>query len=231
VALFGWKFADQFYSRGALSIDQSTRARSTFQPPHGHHIYPSWEPGTALRNQSWIQSVVGFHSDRNWQPYCHGGTEPESNHLSGPLPSELGNLESLKILSLANNRITGSIPSSLGRYRSLEEARWNNNLLTGAIPSQLGLWNGILSIWDVSNNMLSGSLAVELSTWWTNNTGGSVSLAFFNVSGNEGLIGTIPAGLCETLNYSFLGFDCNDLLCGCDCRCQNGSMSSEGSAL
>ncbi len=36
------------------------------------------------------------------------------NHLTGSIPSELGNMEYLENLHLANNKLTGSIPLELG---------------------------------------------------------------------------------------------------------------------
>ena len=41
------------------------------------------------------------------------------NQLSGSIPSSLGNLSNLEVLSLGSNQLSGSIPSSLGNLSNL----------------------------------------------------------------------------------------------------------------
>ena len=43
------------------------------------------------------------------------------NQLSGPLPTELGDLTNLTYLSLTGNQLSGSIPAELGDLTNLEE--------------------------------------------------------------------------------------------------------------
>jgi hypothetical protein len=55
----------------------------------------------------------------------------------GPLPSELGELWQLRVLSLGNNRLSGSLPSSLGHLTNLQRIVLHQNKLSGAIPLDL----------------------------------------------------------------------------------------------
>ena len=56
------------------------------------------------------------------------------NELSGPIPTELGNLAELEELWLAHNTLAGMIPSKLGNLANLTQLRIENNELTGLIP-------------------------------------------------------------------------------------------------
>ena len=58
----------------------------------------------------------------------------EDNQLTGPIPSGIGNLEHLKYLILQYNQISGSIPSEIGNLTNLEILKLDNNQLTGFIP-------------------------------------------------------------------------------------------------
>jgi Leucine-rich repeat (LRR) protein len=61
----------------------------------------------------------------------------EDNQLTGPIPSEIGNLEHLKYLILHYNQLSGSIPAEMGDLASLEILKLNNNQLTGFIPDSI----------------------------------------------------------------------------------------------
>ncbi|KAH0919965.1 LOW QUALITY PROTEIN: hypothetical protein HID58_027625 [Brassica napus] len=78
-----------------------------------------------------------------------------SNNITGPIPSNLGNLTNLVSLDLYLNSFTGPIPESLGKLSKL--SRLNNNTLTGSIPMSLTNIT-TLQVLDLSNNQLSGSV-------------------------------------------------------------------------
>jgi len=59
------------------------------------------------------------------------------NDLTGSIPPELGNLDSLEDLSLSSNDLTGSIPDELGNLDSLTYLTLSSNNLTGSIPPEL----------------------------------------------------------------------------------------------
>ncbi|XP_022772486.1 somatic embryogenesis receptor kinase 1-like [Durio zibethinus] len=80
-----------------------------------------------------------------------------SNNVSGPIPSDLGNLTSLVSLDLYLNSFSGPIPESLGRLTKLRFLRLNNNTLTGPIPMSLTSITS-LQVLDLSTNHLSGEV-------------------------------------------------------------------------
>ncbi|MCE2422709.1 MAG: hypothetical protein J4G03_05305, partial [Gemmatimonadetes bacterium] len=60
------------------------------------------------------------------------------NDLTGSIPAELGNLESLWYLNLSSNGLTGSIPAELGDLEILADLRLHGNSgLTGPLPNDL----------------------------------------------------------------------------------------------
>ena len=63
--------------------------------------------------------------------YLHG------NDLTGPIPSELGDLSALTNLWLKDNMLSGEIPRELGDLPSLERVRISGNDFTGCIPAGL----------------------------------------------------------------------------------------------
>ena len=60
------------------------------------------------------------------------------NQLSGPIPTELGNLVSLHTLYLDDNQLNGTIPSSLGFLMQLTRLDlFTNTELVGTVPPTL----------------------------------------------------------------------------------------------
>ncbi|WP_299313033.1 hypothetical protein [uncultured Aquimarina sp.] len=107
-----------------------------------------------------------------------------SNNLRGTIPSEIGSLLNLRILSLSLNRLTGSIPKELGNLSLLNDLNlWKNNL-TGIIPSELG---GLpLRNLHLHENKLTGTIPLEL--------GRLTVIQTLHLRGNE-LTGEIPKEL------------------------------------
>lgn len=58
--------------------------------------------------------------------------------LNKPIPSEIGNLDKLRRLHLANNSIPGHIPEDIGNLKELIELNLADNTLDGPIPASLG---------------------------------------------------------------------------------------------
>jgi len=63
----------------------------------------------------------------------------DSNSISGSIPEEIYNLNSLQWVDLSWNQITGSISPSIGNLQSLTQVLIYNNLLSNDIPSEMGL--------------------------------------------------------------------------------------------
>ncbi|KAF3795269.1 putative inactive receptor kinase [Nymphaea thermarum] len=99
----------------------------------------------------------------------------------------------LEILDARGNQLTGTVPS-FGSLSSLRVLRVGNNRLYGSIPGNLLDRNssGLVEL-DLSNNGLSGSLAVITSS----------TMKILNLSSN-GISGTLPSdiGSCKTVDLS-----------------------------
>ncbi|KAJ4824584.1 hypothetical protein Tsubulata_007132 [Turnera subulata] len=86
----------------------------------------------------------------------------ESNPaLYGEIPSSLGQLSNLRVLSLSQNNLTGSIPPELGGLTNLEQLDLSYNNLTGEIPEGIGAMKS-LTILDLSWNSLGGEIPASL---------------------------------------------------------------------
>ena len=89
------------------------------------------------------------------------GFDIGSKGLTGSIPRELGNLESLGYLDLSNNALRGTIPPELGNLSNLGTLFLHHNTLSGSIPPELGNLP-LLETIDLSHNGLSGSIPPEL---------------------------------------------------------------------
>jgi len=84
------------------------------------------------------------------------------NNLTGPIPPEIGNLDSLITLYLHHNQLTGQIPPELGNCTKLRQLRLQNNQLTGELPTELANLNEVYYL-DVSFNQLEGDIPDEMA--------------------------------------------------------------------
>lgn len=80
-----------------------------------------------------------------------------SNNFEGNIPSDIGQLLSLRGLNLSNNRLRGSIPHSLGKLSMLETLDLSSNQLVGEIPNEFVALT-FLSVFDLSYNHLTGCI-------------------------------------------------------------------------
>ncbi|XP_027175954.1 MDIS1-interacting receptor like kinase 2-like [Coffea eugenioides] len=89
-----------------------------------------------------------------------------SNHISGSIPSEIGNLKILEHLVLRSNRLTGQIPPTLGNLTTLVNLNLSSNHISGFIPLQLSVIPS-LKFLDLSSNQLRGPIPFTLNfyTW------------------------------------------------------------------
>ena len=91
------------------------------------------------RNDNWLSDAPldqwdGVTTDSDGRVT---GLHLADNRLRGVLPSELGRLDELRVLSMSLNELTGSIPPELGNLRRLEELGLALNPLTGPFPPEL----------------------------------------------------------------------------------------------
>ena len=120
------------------------------------------------------------------------------NKLTGSIPAELGNLTNLNYLGLTNNRLTGEIPTLPG---SLTQLYLNVNRLTGTIPAELGNLANLTQL-GLNHNRLTGTIPAEL--------GNLANLAGLLLNDNR-LSGTIPAELGNLANLAGLLLNDNRL--------------------
>ena len=121
--------------------------------------------------------------------------------LSGPIPSELGNLSSLDRLSLWANHLTGPIPASLANLTSLDTLELTSNELTGPIPAWLGNLTNLRSL-HLTQNQFSGSIPASL--------GNLTNLVALSIGQNQ-LTGSIPASLGNLTALRALHLNNNEL--------------------
>ncbi|GLT35569.1 hypothetical protein SLA2020_100110 [Shorea laevis] len=79
------------------------------------------------------------------------------NQFHGPIPDELGELNSLLLLNLSHNSLNGQIPSSLGKLAELESLDLSSNKLEGKISEQLTKLT-FLSVLNLSHNEFVGHI-------------------------------------------------------------------------
>ncbi|XP_010068230.2 putative receptor-like protein kinase At3g47110 [Eucalyptus grandis] len=104
------------------------------------------------------------------------------NHISGALPSGIGNLINLEILQLARNNISGNIPSEIGNLNKMKALWFSQNNFLGQIPESIGNLTMLIKLSLYGNN-LSGSIPSSL--------GNCQNLLLLDLSIND-LSGTIP---------------------------------------
>jgi Leucine-rich repeat (LRR) protein len=86
-----------------------------------------------------------------------------NNHLTGTIPSEIGQLKSLVVLNLRFNSLSGNIPQELCNLTNLRVVDLSHNHLTCSIPSALDNLH-LLSTFDVSYNDLEGEIPTLFHT-------------------------------------------------------------------
>ncbi|MXW16793.1 MAG: hypothetical protein F4Z83_04455, partial [Gemmatimonadetes bacterium] len=123
------------------------------------------------------------------------------NRLNGDIPRELANLTDLATLDLRDNDLSGPIPPELGDLANLEWLSADFNSLSGPIPPELGSLAELRGLW-LYTNRLSGPVPPEL--------GSLANLTVLNLGGNN-LSGPIPPELGDLANLEILALYVNRL--------------------
>ncbi|CAN1187571.1 LRR receptor-like serine/threonine-protein kinase EFR [Linum perenne] len=121
--------------------------------------------------------------------------------LSGTIPYNIGNLNSLQHLYLDNNHLSGDIPSSIGNLTRLIFLGLEHNKFSGSIPVEVGGLKNLGSL-DLSYNLLSGSIPSSM--------GSCVTLEYLQLQGNL-LQGIIPSTLSSLRGIQVLDLSSNNL--------------------
>ncbi|KAL3729648.1 hypothetical protein ACJRO7_026733 [Eucalyptus globulus] len=124
------------------------------------------------------------------------------NGISGNIPFEIGNLNKMIIMDLSQNNFSGHIPKSIGNLTMLTKLTLYSNNLWGPIPSSLGNCQKLLLL-DLSINNLSGNIPPEI-------VGLSSLSIYLNLSQN-GLTGSLPREVGNLKNLGKLCLEGNKL--------------------
>jgi Leucine-rich repeat (LRR) protein len=81
--------------------------------------------------------------------------------LVGPIYSFIGELATMRSLSLTVNKLTGTLPTELGDLTSMEQMWLTGNGLTGTVPSELGNLP-LLKILQLEGNLFTGEMPQEV---------------------------------------------------------------------
>ncbi|XP_057815503.2 putative leucine-rich repeat receptor-like serine/threonine-protein kinase At2g24130 isoform X1 [Cryptomeria japonica] len=145
--------------------------------------------------------------------------------ISGEIPKSLGDLPQLRDLVLHHNQLSGKLPASLGRCITLEKVDLAHNKLEGNIPLEWAALENLQFYFDISNNLLQGSIsvmskmvmvqAIDVSV---NNFSGNIpdvlssctNLQYLNLSWNS-FDGLIPTSLTSLKNLQAIDLSSNNL--------------------
>ncbi|KAL4644171.1 hypothetical protein ACB092_02G145000 [Castanea dentata] len=100
-----------------------------------------------------------------------------ANYFTGVLPSDIGNIPSLRLLNLARNNFSGQLPIELSKLTSLEYLDLSVNKFTGNIPDNLP---SSLKVFNVSDNDLSGKIPENLKHFPQSSFAGNKDLNLSN---------------------------------------------------
>jgi Leucine-rich repeat (LRR) protein len=122
-----------------------------------------------------------------------------SSNLTGTVPSSIGCLTNLQLLTFAINDLTGPIPTTVGSLHNLLFLDMSVNRLTGVIPYQLESLS-LTSVLYLQWNNLTGTIPSNLGKM-TN-----LDIAFFGVNR---ISGSIPSELGSLSRLSIISFEDN----------------------
>jgi hypothetical protein len=185
----------------------------------------------------WVNSSI---SECDWRPSgCLGNTMPrvtglQPNGNGGRIPREIGLLESLTHLELAEDQLTSSIPTELGLLTALTALYLNTNQLTSRIPTELGLLTQ-LTFLTLRNNSLTSTIPTELgllaglnyalvldanqlTSTIPTELGQLTALTYLYLQDND-LSGTFPSAMCQFPYVIRPLVDCDEVVCGCCDNC------------
>lgn len=108
------------------------------------------------------------------------------------IPSEIADLDAVKILSFASNSVEGEFPTAVYKMKNLEQLDLSNNNISGSLSADFGNMESLGYITMLNNKEFGGSIPAEI--------GQLKKLFRLNFSGTS-ISGAIPAELagCESL--------------------------------
>ncbi|CAL9099786.1 unnamed protein product [Musa acuminata var. zebrina] len=115
------------------------------------------------------------------------------NQIAGSIPTEIGNLSNLTVITMSSNLVDATVPAALGSLRRLIRMDLSENYLVGEIPATLGNLSRLTSLL-LSSNELRGSIPPSL---------GKCPLDTLNLGFNK-LSGGVPKEIFYILSLTIL---------------------------
>lgn len=146
----------------------------------------------------------------------------EFNNFSGPMDSQWSRLRDLLYLGLAGNNLSGTLPSELSEMNLMRILRFGTLLeLSGTVPTELGLLTDLEDFY-INDNQLTGTIPTEFASLTK-----LTALSFRNsmVNGTvDDIFCTPPATVPPTtFDFEVLVFDCSgtdpEVVCSCCTFC------------
>ncbi|XP_027362872.1 probable LRR receptor-like serine/threonine-protein kinase At3g47570 [Abrus precatorius] len=143
---------------------------------------PSLEKLQDLWFLSLYNNYLGNLSTQLSQLYLGG------NQISGKIPSELGDLVGLTVLTMEVNHFKGNIPATFGKFWKLQKLELSRNKLSGNMPSFIGNLSKLYYL-GIGENMLEGNIPPSIGNCqklqyldlWKNNLRGTIPLEIFSL--------------------------------------------------
>ncbi|XP_047982776.1 probably inactive leucine-rich repeat receptor-like protein kinase IMK2 [Salvia hispanica] len=157
--------------------------------------------GEVISIQLPFKGLGGRISDRIGQLQSLRRISLHDNALVGAIPATIGFLPNLRGLYLFNNRLSGSLPPSISNCPLLQTVDVSGNQLAGVIPPNLANSTRLYRL-NLSFNSFSGSIPVSLSR--------SSSLVFLALQHNN-LTSSLPDSWSSVSNLKYLTLDHNSL--------------------
>ena len=165
-------------------------------------LYRSMNGDAWVNKSNWLTDKPlhewhGVRTDPNWRSgHRVIALVLRGNNLTGPIPPEIGGLDSLKHLDLAHNPLNSPIPPELGRLGKLQWLFLESSRLTGKIPPEIGDLESLTYL-ELGSNPLIGEIPPEL--------GNISSLEVLRLYDNS-LTGSIPPELGNLSNLKQASF-------------------------
>ena len=158
---------------GLISVEE-IKAQTTDKLHAQHYVYHSMIPtemGTLKKlqvlkmdNSRFMRhmptEIGNMRSMRYWDvkgTFTAG--DPETNAVSGSIPTQFGRLKQLLTFNMENNTLSGTIPVDIANMSSLQQFVVPENKLSGSIPPIFGgPLSETLEWWDTFNNKLTGDI-------------------------------------------------------------------------
>ena len=177
-----------------VEIDRSLTERAVLIALYNATNGPNW-----TNNENWLsEAPLG-----DWYGVTSNSAGQvtqvvlDMNNLQGTIPSEIGQLNMLKNLSLQNNQLSGTLPIEMSQLKTLTRLALTSNQFTGSITTGIGELTNLVVL-GLQNNQFTGSIPHVL--------GQLSNLTWLSLGDNQ-LSGTIPAALgrLSNLRYLYLG--------------------------